>query len=226
MKKAGIILLLLLSLVSLSVASTTQMSLNVLAAQTSLDASKSLDSPQIYGAPVLFTCSYSDINAEAALNSSCSLVINGRHSRATRAGVDHTYGEILEPGVHSWYCSCSAAGYESKESSPQLHNVLPARDSVEARLETVEALEFAENALVQAKTRGEETDEAETALSEAKSALEQGNFRLANALVSGEDTFTNAFTARDRITDLGILLIPTFFLGVLVVIILFMLMRK
>jgi len=202
------------------------MSLNVLAAKTSLGASASLESPQVYGAAVLFTCSYSDPSGEPVLNSSCSVVIDGRRNRAVRGGTEHTYGEILGPGQHSWYCSCGAPGYEPRESSPRLHTVLPAQESEELKLQLADAVTYAENALAQARERGENVSEAENALLQAKSAVEQGDFELANALLSNEDMFANAFNARDRITDLGLLLIPTFFLGVLVVVIIFILMRK
>ena len=196
-----------------------------LSTHTSLDAEASTISPQVYGASTLFTCKYSDGNGEAVLNSTCQVVVDGRLSKAVPNGVSHLYGELLSVGQHSWYCSCSAAGYEPKESDPRGITILPPQSTESLKLEASTALRDAEQVLADARQSGADTGTAEAELAQAKAAFEKGDYKLANSLISNS-IFGNTFNARDRITDLGLLLVPTLFFGVLIVAILFVLLRK
>jgi len=209
----------------LALALGSSLSLNVLAARTSLDVEASTISPQVYGPSTLFTCKYADNRGEAALNSTCQVVVDGRVNKAVPNGVNHLYGELLTVGQHSWYCSCSAVGYEPKESDPRGITILPPQSTESLRLEASTAISAAEQALADARQSGADTGTAEAELAQAKAALEKGDYKLANSLASNS-LFGNAFNARDRITDLGLLLVPTLFFGVLIVVILFLLLRK
>ncbi|RLG20023.1 hypothetical protein DRN67_01100 [Candidatus Micrarchaeota archaeon] len=204
------LLLLMLSLASLASASATQ-----------LETSSSLESPQIYGGAVLFTCTYSDASGAPIPEAKCSVIIDGRRNTATGQGADFTYGEILGVGRHSWYCSCSSPSTIAQESPPQVHIVLPSQSSSEVATAIMEA----EEQLEAAKAMGLDTSDAELALEEAKAALEQGDFELANTLLSNEDLFSKEQES-DRISDLGLLLIPMLLLGLLVLFVLLFILRK
>lgn len=216
---------LLLLLLPLALAAGTSMSLNALAARTSLVAEASSNSTQVYGASTLFTCRYADTRGNAVLNSTCYLVVDGRRGKAVAGGVDHVYGELLTVGQHSWYCSCSAIGYQEQESDPRSLSILPQQNTESLKLEASSAIEQAERAVADAKQAGADTGKAEGQLEQAKAALQKGDYRLADALASNS-LVSNAFNSRDRITDLALLLVPTMFFGVLVVVVLFLLLRK
>ncbi|MFA6035750.1 MAG: hypothetical protein WC759_02215 [Candidatus Micrarchaeia archaeon] len=222
--KAALAVTFLLFLQS-ALALDASMSLNVVAARASLDASTSYSSQQVFGTSTLFTCTYADTRGNSLQNTTCYLMMDGRTNRAVPAGGSHTYGEVLSVGQHAWYCSCFAPGYEVKESDPRSLTILPAPVSDSAKLEVSGEIEQASRALADAKQSGADTSDAEARLNAAKSALDKGDYRLANTLAS-TSLFGNAFNARDRITDLGLLLVPTLFFGVLVVVVLFLLLRK
>ena len=191
-----------------------------------LQTSSSIESPQAYGAAVLFTCPYSDLSGQAVAGSECSAVIDGQRSKAIRAGTAHTYGEILAVGQHSWYCSCSASGYDPQESSPRIHAVLPAGGSDETRGRLANAILDAEKWIAEATGGGENPASAGAAVPQAKDALLNGDYALANTLLANEKLVSESLDSRNRITDMGILLIPILFIGVLSVAVLFLLIRK
>jgi hypothetical protein len=194
-------------------------------ATASLDASASAPSQQVFGSSTVFTCVYSDLHGNAVQGSACSVIVDGRSNMAIPAGGSNSYGELLSIGQHSWYCSCSAPGYEAKESDPRGIDVLPPAASDLLKSEASSAIGQASQALSDAKQSGADTGNAEAQLNAAKSALDKGDYKLANALASSP-MFGDSFNSRDRITNMSLLLIPTLFFGVLVVVVLFILLRK
>ncbi|MDO8339351.1 MAG: hypothetical protein Q7T16_01710 [Candidatus Burarchaeum sp.] len=218
----GVTILLLTVLSSFSFAYAN---LNPLAIPAKLEASVSVESPQIYGTAALFKCIYTGTEGQEIPNADCFVLIDGKRNTASRGTTEHSYGEIVSAGQHSWYCACSAKGYEAKESSPTLHVVLPAQQTADLRDSAVDAVNKAEVRLADAKDRGEATADAEKVLSQAKDALMQGDFRLANTLVDNEKLLSGA-GARNTLGDLGLLIVPMLFIGVVVVAMLFIFIRK
>ncbi|VVC04243.1 Uncharacterised protein [Candidatus Burarchaeum australiense] len=228
----AVLLLLLLSftaspVLAASTPAPVLQNLNLQAARASLAASVSVGSPQVYGGAAIFKCSYADDQGVLIPLANCSVVIDGRHNPAVMGlSAESSYGEILPVGTHSWYCSCFAAGYEKKESSPTQHIVFASQESIEFRDQASAAVTDAKTALAEAKQKGENTVDSEKALSEAEAALLQGNFRLANTLVANDDLLAGHSNTQGRIFDMGLLLVPLLFLGVVFVGLLFIFMRK
>jgi len=121
------ILATLLLLSGLSIAAFTLVVLEVVESISTVTQSVSPASPQYYGTPVTFQCSYRNSTGpidQSVIGNNCSIIFDSENYSMTYNAATENYtltNDSLSVGTHTWYCGCVSFFYFDRNGTPETY---------------------------------------------------------------------------------------------------------